>query len=126
MEEEKGRRMKKIISKIEVLILLLFSVNSFSKQNYGQQQYEQIIGFLTEINNTRSKSLNIIPLKINKNVDDLGFILYDLVNRQKFQKIDEILPEYLNDKIMTKVWWIIFQRREPILMVITHWRLNFI
>lgn len=98
MEEEKGRRMKKIISKIEVLILLLFSVNSFSKQNYGQQQYEQIIGFLTEINNTRSKSLNIIPLKINKTVDDLGFILYDLVNRQQFQEIDELLPKYLNDK----------------------------
>ncbi|MEQ5183681.1 surface lipoprotein assembly modifier [Providencia alcalifaciens] len=102
MEEEKGRRMKKIISKIEVLILLLFSVNSFSEQNYGQQQYgqqqyEQIIGFLTEINNTRNNSLNIIPLRINKNVDDLGFILYDLVNRQQFQKIDEILPDYMND-----------------------------
>ncbi|HHR6129998.1 TPA: surface lipoprotein assembly modifier [Providencia alcalifaciens] len=90
--------MKKIISKIEVLILLLFSANSFSEQNYGHQQYEQIIEVLKETNNTRNKSPIIIPLKINKTVDDLGFILYDLTNRQQFQQIDELLPDYLNDK----------------------------
>lgn len=90
--------MKKIINKIEVLIILLFSMNSFSEKNYEHQQYEQIIEVLTEINNTRNKAPTIIPLKINKTVDDLGFILYDLVNRQKFQQIDRILPDYLNDK----------------------------
>ncbi|EFB73751.1 surface lipoprotein assembly modifier [Providencia rustigianii] len=98
MKKEKRSEMKKIINKIEVLILLLFSANSFSEQNYGHQQYEQIIEVLNEINNTRNKSPIIIPLKINKTVDDLGFILYDLVNRQQFQKIDELLPVYLNDK----------------------------
>ncbi|MBS0926246.1 hypothetical protein JK188_17365, partial [Providencia sp. JGM181] len=98
MEKEQEREMKKIINNIEVLILLLFSANSFSEQNYGHQQYEQIIEVLTEINNTRNKSPIIIPIKINKTVDDLGFILYDLTNRQQFQKIDELLPDYLNDK----------------------------
>lgn len=98
MEKGKGRRMKKIINKIEVLIILLFSMNSFSEKNYGHQQYEQIIEVLTEINNTRNKAPTIIPVKINKTVDDLGFILYDLVNRQKFQQIDRILPDYLNDE----------------------------
>lgn len=98
MKKEQEREMKKIINNIEVLILLLFSANSFSEQNYGHQQYEQIIEVLTEINNTRNKSPIIIPLKIDKTVDDLGFILYDLTNRQRFEQIDELLPDYLNDK----------------------------
>ncbi len=72
MKKEKRSEMKKIINKIEVLILLLFSANSFSEQNYGHQQYEQIIEVLNEINNTRNKSPIIITLKINKTVDDLG------------------------------------------------------
>ena len=89
------KKLNKLLINV-IFIIVLISISSLIK---GEMLLDEK---MTSILNAKSNGINeelIIDEKnINKNIDELGFILYDLVRKKKFEKIDSILTQYIQDE----------------------------
>ncbi|MEX6383901.1 hypothetical protein AB6F61_13280 [Providencia hangzhouensis] len=57
-----------------------------------------VIGNLKDYSNKKHQSeINNVKYS-EKNIDELGFILYDLIQKQDFDKINEIIGNYVDHK----------------------------
>lgn len=77
-----------------LIFLLLFSFCGLSNNKYN---HGKMHGFLNEINKNDSNKEIHSSKKINKNVDEISFVLYDLIQRKAFEQVDALLKSYLND-----------------------------
>ncbi|HEC8345079.1 TPA: DUF560 domain-containing protein [Providencia rettgeri] len=77
--------------------IIVSSCNFVTPIFAGQQLDEQFISILS-IDNNDKHELKIKKTKNNeKNIDELGFILYDLVRKKEFDKIETIIFLYKSD-----------------------------
>ena len=85
---------KSLINVIFIIVLI-----SFSSLIKGDMLLDEK---MTRILNTKGNRINeqliINEKNTNKNIDELGFILYDLVRKKKFEEIDSILAQYIQDE----------------------------
>ncbi|WP_272675052.1 surface lipoprotein assembly modifier [Providencia sp. PROV075] len=80
---------------IYLSLLLLFSLPSVLS---AQELKGGVIGNLKDYSNKKHQSeINNVKYS-EKNIDELGFILYDLIQRQDFDKINEIIGNYVDHK----------------------------
>ena len=71
----------------------------FSFPVFSQWQLEnKLIDVLTVTNNKNKQLPNYFYENNKKNIDEIGFVLYDLVRKKDFTNIDIILKKYINDK----------------------------
>ncbi|HEM8291075.1 TPA: DUF560 domain-containing protein [Providencia stuartii] len=83
---------KKIFSICIILLLLIFQLTAFAEPKLK----EELIDILNSYNNKEYK-LGINNVKNSKkSIDELGFILYDLVHKHEFEKIDAIINGYIS------------------------------
>ncbi|MEX6397351.1 hypothetical protein AB6E88_09755 [Providencia hangzhouensis] len=75
-----------------------FINSSFPSVSSAQELKGGVIGNLKYYSNKKHQSeINNVKYS-EKNIDELGFILYDLIQRQDFDKINEIIGNYVDHK----------------------------
>ena len=85
---------KSLINVIFIIVLI-----SFSSLIKGDMLLdEKMTSILNAKGNGINEQLIINEKNTNKNIDELGFILYDLVRKKKFEEIDSILAQYIQDE----------------------------
>ncbi|HHE6468290.1 TPA: surface lipoprotein assembly modifier [Providencia rettgeri] len=82
---------------ISIYIILLSSIFQFAVFAETKLK-DEFIGILNSYNNKEYKlKLNNVK-NSKKSIDELGFILYDLVHKHDFEKIDAIINDYISHK----------------------------
>lgn len=79
---------------ISVCAIILISCLSFSAFSQLQQGGD-FIDILNRVNNGNQQSPNYIEENNQKNIDEMGFLLYDFLRKKEFKKIDVIIDEYI-------------------------------
>lgn len=75
-----------------IIVLSCLSFLVFSQP----ENHEPFVGILNKTNNHNQQPPHYLDVNNQKNIDEMGFLLYDFLRKRELEKIDAIINEYIS------------------------------